>query len=361
MMDVGIAGAGLIARGYFAHLTQRGMQPKLWSPTGKSARDVPSGTVLNVMGAIEGQFDLVYCANAAELAQSDVIILAMPANGHRLVLDALIPHLEVRHTVIISGHLSFAALYLSKMVAARGTQIPIVAWSTTALTAKSPNAPHELRIGQLRGNIDIAVLPAGQGATAKATCIELFGPHFTLRDDLLTIALSNLNPQSHLAIALCNLTRIENGEHWQQNSNMTPKVGNFLESLDQERVEIARACGKKVHTQLENFRQSSGQEITNTHELYQLQVARGTDPIGPKDINTRYVTEDVPYGLVATLFLARLAGVEAPLHQAGAAILSACYQRDFAADNDILGALEITDIASLKQLVRDGFATERVS
>jgi opine dehydrogenase len=37
------------------------------------------------------------------------------------------------------------------------------------------------------------------------------------RDDLLAIAVSNLNPQNHMGIALCNLTRMERGESWNQN------------------------------------------------------------------------------------------------------------------------------------------------
>ncbi|OSQ37400.1 NAD/NADP octopine/nopaline dehydrogenase family protein [Thalassospira mesophila] len=354
-MHVGIVGAGLVARGYFAFLTQRGMTPEMWSPSGKSAQLVPADAPLTVSGAIEGSFNLAYCTSANELAQNDIIILALPANGHRMVLDVIIPCLEARHTLIMSGHLSFAALYLSKKLAEREVQIPIVVWSTTALTAKSPHVATELRIGALRSNVDMAVIPAEGGEQAKDLCVALFGDRFTLQDDLLTIALSNLNPQSHLAIALCNLTRIEKGELWHQNTNMTDKVGNFLEALDGERLAIAKAFGKQMRSQLENFCLASGLKPKSTSDLYQMQVARGTDPIGPKDITTRYVLEDVPFGLVPTLYLARLAGVDAPLHQAGAAILAACYKRDFKQDNNLLDVLAINDIATLKRLVRDGF------
>ncbi|WP_417843433.1 NAD/NADP octopine/nopaline dehydrogenase family protein [Thalassospira sp.] len=354
-MHVGIAGAGLIARGYFTFLTQRGVAAKIWSPSGKSAQLVPAEHPLTVSGAIEGSFNLAYCPGAKELAQNDIIILALPANGHRMVLDAIIPCLEARHTLILSGHLSFAALYLSKKLAERGVQIPIIVWSTTVLTAKSPTAPTKLHIGALRSNVDMAVIPFEVGERAKDLCSALFGDRFTLQDDLLTIALSNLNPQSHLAIALCNLTRIEKGEVWHQNTNITDKVGNFLEALDGERLAIAKGLGKQMRSQLENFCLASGLKPKSITDLYQMQVARGTDPIGPKNINTRYVLEDVPFGLVPTLYLARLAGVDAPLHQAGAAILAACYKRDFRQDNDFLDVLAINDIATLTRLVRDGF------
>ena len=53
------------------------------------------------------------------------------------------------------------------------------------------------------------------------------------RDGLLAIALSNLNPQNHMGIALGNMTRMERGEVWSQGQNVTPKVGRLLEALDQ--------------------------------------------------------------------------------------------------------------------------------
>ena len=63
---------------------------------------------------------------------------------------------------------------------------------------------------------------------------------------------------------------------------------------------------------------------------------RPTDVKGPTTLDSRYVTEDVPFGLVPTIRLAALAGVPVPLHESGVRLMSALYGRDFAAENDIL-------------------------
>lgn len=86
-------------------------------------------------------------------------------------------------------------------------------------------------------------------------------------------------------------------------------------------------------------------------------VARGGDNKGPTTIETRYVLEDAPYGLLPTVLLGRLAGAEAPLHAAGIRIFSALYGRDLAAENDLLPALglEAMGLARLRALVRDGY------
>ncbi|MFD2262887.1 NAD/NADP octopine/nopaline dehydrogenase family protein [Lacibacterium aquatile] len=348
-MKVGIAGAGAIAFGYAALLTNNSHQVSLWSPSGRW-----QGEARKITGAIEGDFRFAACADAKELAANEVIVLALPANGHRPVFDALLPHLAAHHTIIISGHLSFAALYLAKKLAERGLQLPIAVWNTTVLTSKA-QSESEIKIGALRGKVDMATLPASDAPRTHEVCTALFGDRFVLRDDLLTITLSNLNPQSHLGIALCNLTRIERGETWGQRTHITPAVGRLLEALDTERLAVATALGKSVRTVFEHQQMSFGVSGGSVAEMAQILAAQGKDPNGPKDINTRYVLEDTPFGLVPTVYLARIAGVAVPLHESGILILNACYGRDFASDNDLLPELSITDTAVLKRLAADGY------
>lgn len=136
-MRVGIAGAGAIAMGYAALLSGNGHVAWLWSPSGNGTKELREGKALQVSGAIEGEFDPQVAEGAADLAKCDVIVLALPAYGYRCVRDELVDYLEARHTVIISAHLSFAALYLAKMLSDRELQIPIAVWNTTLLTAKA--------------------------------------------------------------------------------------------------------------------------------------------------------------------------------------------------------------------------------
>ncbi|WP_204325136.1 hypothetical protein, partial [Stenotrophomonas maltophilia] len=66
------------------------------------------------------------CADA--VANADVVMIALPGYGHKLALDQAAPHLREGQTVIVSSHASFGALYLSKLLAARGISLPIVVW-----------------------------------------------------------------------------------------------------------------------------------------------------------------------------------------------------------------------------------------
>jgi len=279
-----------------------------------------------------------------------------PAYGHRFVLDALLPYLTARHSVIISAHLSFAALYLAKKLAERSIEIPITAWSTTVLTCK-PRTEGAFNVGAIRAKVDMATVPASQVDQAHETCVALFGDRFEVKDDILTIALSNLNPQDQMGIALCNLSRIERAEDWGQNTNVTPAVGRFLEALDLERLAIASAFGKTVRSTFDHFRLSFDISGRSVAEISSIMVERGSDPAGPKSVDTRYVLEDVPFGLIPTLRLAQAAGVSAPLHESGVRILSACYGRDFSEENDLLPHLGPLDLPTLKERMIDGYVT----
>ena len=84
--------------------------------------------------------------------------------------------------------------------------------------------------------------------------------------------------------------------------------------------------------------------------------AQGNGGIGPATADSRYVTEDVPYGLQLTAVLGRLVGRTAVLHEAGIEVFSAMYDRDFARENELLTALDLErySLDDLQQAARTG-------
>ncbi|MDD7972363.1 NAD/NADP-dependent octopine/nopaline dehydrogenase family protein [Roseinatronobacter alkalisoli] len=352
MKNVGIIGAGAIACGYAAFLEQAGHSVRLWSPRGNCA-----SRRIKAEGAVETPCELRFIDSVGTLVDgADVLVLALPAFGHRAVLDALAPHIRPGQPVIISSHTAFGALYLGDLLTGKGVVAPIIAWSTTALTAKMP-AQDVVRVGNLRARVDMSVLPEGQADAGLALCTSLFGERFLLRDDLLSIALSNLNPQNHLGIALCNATRMDKGEIWSQVGNMTPMVARLLEALDSERLAIAAGLGLSVRTVHEHFHLSYHvpQEAALADMFAEMQ-RRGLGGNGPATPSSRYVTEDVPFGLVPIILLGRLSGRQARLHQAGLDLISAMYGRDFAVECDLIEALRLDELSldALRDAARAG-------
>lgn len=356
-MRVGIVGAGSIAFGTACLLEQMGHQAALWSPSGERTKALAKGEALTATGAIEGTFHPKAALSAKDLvAGAEVIFIALPGYGHKFVFDAIAPFIRADQTVIISSHASFGALYLGRALARRGVVAPIVAWGTTVVTGRQ-RSTIEVNVNTVRKKVDLATVPASRSAHGLELCQKLFGDRFVDRGSLMAIALSNLNPQNHMGIALCNLTRMERGEAWSQGQNVTPKVGALLEALDEERLAIAKALGLDVRTIFQHFHLSFHVPVSSISQMNQEMHAAGNGGSGPTTADSRYVLEDVPFGLVMTVKLGRLAGKPAELHESGVKIFSALYGRDFFAENDLLIALDLDSmsLADIVALSRDGY------
>ncbi len=357
-MNVAMLGAGGIGLSTAAVLLDRGHAVQFWTPSGEGAAPFRAGKPLVVDGILKGEFRPAGAASPEEaLAGADVALIAVPGNGHRAVIDAIVPHLAAGQIVVISSHCSLSALYLSQRLAARGIACPIAAWATTVVTGRR-KAPGAVNMTTLRKEVDVAAVPTSSSAQALDACRALFGNRFKLRDDLLAVSLSNLNPPVHMANSLCNLTRMERGETWANYGCMTDAVGRLIEALDRERLALAASFGLAVRSIQDHMHLSFDLPRGTVGEMAREQdKRRGGMPPGPTTLDHRYVTEDVPFGLVPLIAIARAARVPVPLHEAGVALFGALYGRDFAAENDLLPALGIAGLsaAALHALARDGF------
>ncbi|MER9056767.1 NAD/NADP octopine/nopaline dehydrogenase family protein [Mesorhizobium sp. M0910] len=356
-MRVSILGAGAIAYGLAAYLAEAGHDPMLWSPSGERTKALAAGGLLKATGAIKATTKVRIAKDCKDaIADADVVIIALPAYGHKMVMDAATPYLRDGTPVIISSHSSFGALYLSKRLADRKVRLPIVGWGTTLVTGQQ-RGPAEIDVATVRQKLDVATLPFSAQDQGFELCTSLFGDRFVKRDGMLAIALSNLNPQNHLGIALLNLTRMEKGEQWSQAGNVTPAVGRFIEALDAERLAIAARFGIAVRTVEEHFSLSFHVPMATVSEMNQEMDRQGRGGFGPSTIESRYILEDVPFGLLPTVLLGKISGNSAILHESGIAIFSAAYGRDLKGDNDILPALGFEGMAKadLENLCRKGF------
>jgi opine dehydrogenase len=96
-MCIAVLGGGAIGLGTAALLIERGDQPVLWSRSGHAAS-------LEVSGALAGHYVIPAAPSIADaVAEADAILLALPANGHRAVIDAVAPHLRVGQAAIVTG------------------------------------------------------------------------------------------------------------------------------------------------------------------------------------------------------------------------------------------------------------------
>lgn len=359
-MKVTILGVGGIGLGLGALSSGKGVELCLWSRSLDRVQASGQEQQFSCTGAIEGEFRAkVHWSMDEAIKDADVVILTVPGHGHKNVIDQLVPFLTSRHVVIINSHMSLSSLYLSQRLKERGTRCLIVTWATTPVTGARTALEH-VKVAAIRRQIMTSAIPADHTGVAIGICSELFGDIFLAGSDVLATTLANVNPMNHLPMVLCNITRMEHGENWGAYYGISGVVGHLLEALDEERLELAAAFGLSLHTDREHLHRSFNLPLGAIGEMTMEQNRRGNGtPAGPKTLDHRYVNEDIPFGIVPVLAIARVAGVEMPLHDAGLKIVSALYARNFRSENDILPSLCIEDLDMLDfhDLARTGYAS----
>jgi opine dehydrogenase len=189
------------------------------------------------------------------------------------------------------------------------------------------------------------VFPANRTDEAIGKLQEVY-PAITPATNVLEAAINNPNPIVHPAATLLSVTRIEysGGEFYLYREGMTPAVARVYEAMEQERLAILDRLGLKLHhyAGLDARGYNLGETLEECHERIlntSMDAAFGAESIevgikmkGPTLMQDRYVTEDVPYGLVLLATLGWLLDVPTPITDAVVNLCGAINRADYWAE-----------------------------
>jgi opine dehydrogenase len=350
-MRIGIVGTGGIGYASAAWLGHAGHEVSVWSPGGRGANALHDAP-LQSDGVLQTSVRVSVAEDPQSLAAScDVLLIAVPVNGHKAVMDRLLPHLGNGHFVVVSSMASLSALYLFEQARLRRIDLTVAAWGTTVLTARR-TGPAQVRIMTRRTELGVSTLPCARTDDALRKCRELFGDVFVPQPNVLASALTNINPVAHAPLAIFNWTRIERAEPWPQYHYMTPRVAAVIEKLDAERLELARAFRLSARTIEEHFAKSFGTTSAKLADIAaELHAKRGGPP-GPTAIDSRFLFEDVPFGLAFCLELGRIASTAMPATRTLVETASLVTGEDLAGRNELAIALALESETVLGLLAR---------
>jgi opine dehydrogenase len=355
-MRVAVMGAGSIAFANAAVLTRQGHAVTLWSPSGAGTAGLVGGELV-FTGALEGTAAVAVAGSIEDaITAAEVVILRVPAYGHAPVMQALAPHLREDQAVLVMPMLSLGPLYLAQPLAARGLRVLIASFGTTVMTARK-TGPAAVNLISLRSRLDVAGLPVTATAAMLDLAARLSGERFSAQSDTLAVALVNVNPTSHVPLALANLTRIEKGEAWIQYDHMVGGAARLIVAIDAERLRVAAVLGLAVRSIEEDFHHSFDVPLSDLGAQAQAVHDRLGSPAGSVSLDSRYFTEDVPFGLAFFAALGRAAGVATPALDACVLLAGVACGQGFANANPLTAAIGLAEmpLATLRARVRDGY------
>lgn len=348
-MRLTVLGAGAVGPAAAVLAVSRGHEATLWSPSGAGTAGLTDS--IEAEGTLTGRFPIRVARDLPDaLAGADAALLAVPAYAFPALLPLIAAALPPDVPLLITPAASLAPLALDAAMAGRGrARAPIGAMQTTPVTARRP-APGRVRVAAIRAAVDMGAVPAAAAGEMGALATALFGHEAPTLPNALAAALSNANPIIHAAMALTNATRIERGEEWPQYPMMTEASCRLMDRMAGERDALAEAFGIPVLALSESLHRANGVPVGPLHVMAAAVAESRGAVLGPMVMDTRYVTEDVPYGLAVYLRLAAARGVPMPVTDAVTTALEAVWGRDLRT-NPLLDALDLT---RLDEALRDG-------
>ena len=361
---VAVLGAGNGGHAFAGDLARRGYPVRLYNKFAHEIVDLQAAGGVRLEGAIDGfgRLELVTTNIAPVVAAADVILVVVPATAHAAMADACSPHLRDGHVVVLNPGRTGGALEFRQVLNRNGvTSRVLVSEAQTLLFTCRISGPARVRVTSIKRQVPLAALPASDTPPVLEAVRPLY-PQFVAARDVLETGLDNIGAVFHPATVVLSVARIESGELFEFYRDMTPGVARLLETIDGERLAAARAYDVRA-TSAAEWLERSYEGITGA-TLYDRILGNPAYAgiAAPRSLDTRYVWEDVPTGLVPIASLGRLAGLEMRVTAGLVDVCGALYQRDFWMEGRNLERLGIAGLAlaEARTLIRHGPAVKEV-
>ncbi len=309
-----VMGAGNGGLAMAGHLGLMGFEVNLYNRSEGRIRPVRMRGGVELHGQVTG-FGRVALATtdaAAALPACDVIMVVVPATGHRDIARTCAPHLADGQIVVLNPGRTLGAIEFHQVLQSCGCGAKvIIAEAQTFIYASRVIGPGEARIFRVKNAIPVASIRAHLIPDVLQRLRPAF-PQFVPGTDVLNTSLDNIGAVFHPAQAILNTGWIEDGSDFEfYRQGVSPSVASVLEVLDKERVGVAEALGISVMTAHNWLYFAYGVHGSDLREAMTANPGY-SGLLAPKAIRHRYITEDVPMSLVPIASLGRKFGQPTP-------------------------------------------------
>lgn len=314
---VAVLGAGHGGCAFSGHLAINGFEVGLYEHPKfkKNLEEIKIRGGIELIGAVEGfgKFSNATTDIKEVLQNADIIMVVVPAFAQSIIMEIALPYLEDGQIVVFNPD-NFASLEFRTMLENNGIKKDIkIAGTTSLLYACRRIASAKVNVFAVKNTMPIAALPAAETDTVVEALNEMF-PEFTPAENVLETGFNNLNMIVHCPTAVLNIGRMEDTRgdfsfYWE---GMTKSVCRVMERMDEEKMKVGNKLGIKMLSTLDLLQSFYPAEKAgiNLHDfLTHSRVHGGHGPDAPLDLQHRYVSEDIPYGLVPVHSFGELASI----------------------------------------------------
>lgn len=306
--------------------------------------------VINEFGEISETNIYKVTRDLEEISNNEVVIIYIQTNYHKDLIKKIVKYFKDDQIILVNpGYLSSAYLleYCDKDI--------IIAEAQSSFIDGRIMENGYFRVGFRNVRNPIGIYPTRRKEEAIEK-LDKLDERFVYLDSIIEAAIHNPNMIVHTVGSVMSIPRIEiakddfcmyheaytreNIHTWKILEKLDDEKMNVLEKLGFERLSYENAC---------KYRNSLDESI-DAKEVFLDYAAMDTRAKGPVKVDSRYISEDVPEGLVMLESLAKVLDVKTPIATSLIEIASAALGRDLRKDGRSVEALGYDNI---KKLIED--------
>jgi opine dehydrogenase len=364
MTTVAIVGAGIGGVYLSAFLGVAGCKVRLHDIDATRLADIAARGGIELEGPPErfAGLDQVTTDLAAAVDGAEIIIVATGGTYQEAVGTSLAPLLHDGQIILLVQGNTGGSLVVRRALAAAGCAARVD-------VAEMDNYPYSCwrrsptRIAPIVSKrfLQIATFPGDRIDAVFPRLAPLF-PHASAAPTIAHTGFTNANAMLHVANCVANAGKIDRGEGYRfYAEGVTPLVANLYRAINAERIAVAAALGADVPTLEAWFERTYGVRGATLSETCQLLTTNTDGPYQatgtPKSFGHKYISEDVPVGLVPMSALGRAAGIATPAIDALIEIVHCMTGEDYAAAGRTLRRMGLSGMnaAAIRHVLANGF------
>ena len=288
---------------------------------------------LNEFGEIKTARIAHVTRDLSALQGNEIVIIYIQSNFHEQLIQRIAPYLQDDQILLINpGHLSTA--YVLKHCKDKKL---IICEAESSFIDGRIMKPGLFRVGFRNVRNPIGIFPAARREEAIAK-LDRLGERFVYLDSVVEAALHNPNMIVHTVGSVMSIPRIEKAKgdfcmYHEAYTRDNPATWRILEALDNEKMNVLEKLGFARLSYVEACKyRNSLDETMDAKEVFLDYSEMDTRAKGPTKVDSRYISEDVPQGLVMLEALGQELGVQTPIASALIELSSAALGRSMRAE-----------------------------
>jgi opine dehydrogenase len=301
MNNITVIGAGNSGLATAAFLSINGHSVRLWNRSYDTIKKLINTKLIHLKGIInrDAKLDIVTNDIVEATRDTHLIMVTTPANSHESIADLLSKNLNPDVPIILNPGRTFGALAFGNTLLKNNSILPIIAETQTIVFTCRKISENTSTILAMKDGVMISTLRKADIDPLMNSFPKCLKNNFQPTDSMLSTSIGNVGMILHCTPVLLNAGWIEckTASFKYYYSGITETVSEFLERLDEERVEVSKALHDPVESLVGWLKRSYDVEGDSLYECIHNVKSYATID-APKTLQHRYIYEDIPTGLV---------------------------------------------------------------